>query len=297
MKKMLFLIVGILAFSCSNNDPVYEPYLNLDEPFDPGAHAISYTITQKYYDEEDENYQTDKLYFSGEKLIFFQYNDGSYSKYTYTNNLVSEIQNYDARRVMATTTKLAYDSAGRIIDFQEMPFSDKSIVAKKITFAYSADKITATVTTSPVVSTKTYEFKLDANNQIISYNDDEVFDYENGNLVAVAKSNAKITYSAIKNDNSYKKDLLGKEWKQNNFLLNLLGLKVTNRLYMFEGETSENLIASSTTILDDDSVYDMVVDYEFNSQNKLVKETRKHSETIEGETTDVERSEFIYEYK
>lgn len=313
MKKIVILILGLFTVACSNDDATYSDYTNRDIPLDPNT-AISYTITQNIYSYQNAYpSQVNKLYFSGEKLILYQNSDGSYSKYKYTDNLLSEIENYNSRNIAISRAKFLYDNLGRIIEIDEMPFLDQNIQIIKSAIVYNTDKITVNqsfITPTVPIETRTYEFKLNSNNEIIQNHfakwDDITpngaylykYDYENGNLVKKNLFDMTYSYTSIKNDYSYKKYLFGKEWKKNNFIINLIPSNLM-KASIYESEVSENLISYMKYTLPTipKIEYTMEANYEFNIQNKMIKEIRKYSQTINGETKNVERSEFIYEYK
>ncbi|NWL01257.1 hypothetical protein DM790_10560 [Flavobacterium collinsii] len=304
MKKIVILILGLFTVACSNDAITYSDY-ELDKPLDPNI-EISYTITKRYYNDQNINNDTEKFYFSEEKIVLYLKNNGYYFKYKYNNNLLSEIQGYDPRNTVISSTKFVYDNLERIIEIDDLPNTARKNETTKYSLVYDLDKITAIEKVSyPEQHTRTYEFKINGNNQIISYDftkmdEKEVpkiylkqFSYENGNLISL--NDLEISYGNVKNDYNFKKNLFGKEWKKNNFITNYL-LRETFVTNAPQSEISDYLISSSKQKLDNNVIYDVKVDYEFNNQNKITKEIRKYNFTANGATKDGGRTEFIYEY-
>jgi hypothetical protein len=311
MKKIIILMIGVLIASCSNDNSENEVQVLTKNI------GLS-TITKKYYNETNFNYHIDKLYFKNEKLSVFRYQNGTYDGYKYNDaNLLSSIEKYDSKNSALSTTNFYYDSLGRIIEIDEVPNSIESSVSRKSTIAYNTDKIIVTAITRPYLYLETFELLLNNTNEIISYNITEFngrpiisniqqqYNYKNGNLTNINSPRDIISYSTIKNDFSYKKNIFGKEWKKNNLLINLLTYyRPINNIYerniyeteVYQTEVSENLISDYTKSYAPDSYYNIKADYEFNDQNKITKEIKNFTVTTKGDTKFLGKSEFIYEY-
>lgn len=301
MKKFIFflLLFATVLFtkSCSKSDSITYDTDSIN--YDPGSNsAVNLkSVTKNYFNSTNSLYASEKLNFQNQKLINSQWGNGGYVNYEYNNqNLVSKISEFKANGDVFEIIDYTYDGMGRITEVNyNNPLAQP---ISNYTFTYNSNEIIIKSFNSIIVKMTINSDKEIIAEEIISvdgnaYDDSRniTYTYENGNLLACSRINPisniletnYYTYRNEKNDHNYRKFLFGEEWKMNSTLdlfwrgQNLYGV---NQMFM-----TENLISSYIN-----SIGTTHIDYLFNEENQLIKETTITPESING------RYEYIYEY-
>lgn len=234
-------------------------------------------------------YYFQKLLFDKQKLVSIQHKDGSYDEYTYDNDLVSEILEFNTNRVLVWAITYSYDEQGRVIKIFIKPGAAGPVqISREKHITYAANQITCVCTWSDGVYVR-YEFMLNERGEILSetlfdeegnqYPHSISYSYTNKNVTGYRITNAfngaqevevaSFTYNTLKNDHNYKKYLFGSHWKNNSFLGHLYQFRALPSIH-YESGISENLISSFS-----DKTINVSFDYVLNAHNQIVKETQK----------------------
>lgn len=292
MKKttsFLLLFISILfTESCTKSDDI-----DCNTALNPTVNLMSVTKNY-YYNNNNSLYAFEKLNFQNQKLINSEWGNGKYVNYEYNNqNLLSKISEFSANGDLLFTINYSYDSMGRIIEINR---SQPSKNIANYTFTYNSNEIIITSFNTHTVKMITNSDKEIIAERLISINgntiDDSrniIYNYENGNLLTSSwtiNNNIETnyyTYRNEKNDYDYRKFLFGEEWKMNSTLdLFWRGQTLYGNYLMF---ITENLISGYTN-----NIGTTHIDYLFNEENLIIKETTITPESING------RFEYIYEY-
>ncbi|MBF4491590.1 hypothetical protein IR010_03485 [Flavobacterium sp. MR2016-29] len=299
MKKIMMLLAGFLAVSCSNDDIVSSaPQKKLS------------SIKMNYY-------QNDKLMtfrnftFLNDQLVTIKYQESAREDYTYNiQGLVSQILIYNLSGRLITTITYSYDTAGRITEksFKTFVTDTGEPVNVNFVFTHLADKIVVAKTYNGDIQNE--EILMNSNKKIIKQVlkpdiHSATFQYENDNVTSSKtfifnlESTESYSYNTLKNDYNYRKYIFGNEWKLNDYLDTF-----DNGSTYFVYLQSENLISeytSSPSRIDNSSnktaVYKRIFTYNFNDQKQIYKETEIYSRIVDGTTENIGKSEFIYTYK
>jgi len=299
MKKIFILILGLLIVSCSN------------DPIGSSNAKKLYSIQKTYYNTSDEIVADENFSFWDGKVNVISSQNTSNIQYVYNKDgLLSEILRYNANNTKVTTTSnYSYDAAGRMIkkSYNGIVDTGERFNVTSI-FTYLADKIIVEITHNGI--TKKQEILIDSNKEIVK---DVIapnlyfitYEYLNGNVVKSNKSYSKyqssetFSYTTFKNDYNYLKYVFGKEWKLNGYLDHYS----TGQSFYISLQ-SENLIseyATSPVEFEENSertaVFKTKYNYEFNSDNQLIKETQIDTRTVEGFTKVLSKTVLIYNYK
>jgi hypothetical protein len=284
MKKILILMIGLLTFSCSNDDSPKETEL--------------VSVTTNYY-ADNEIWSSEKLNYVNQQLHDAKNSDTSRTEYTYgKKNLLAVAANYGTDNVLYSTINYTFDSSERLTEFK-IVYSPTEVT--RYTIVYGANSILYTMN-NVSGNSLVYEFSLNSDNQIIGRKTISVngappkansiihtYTYAGRNLVSATSYNPETkittpivsyTYGTLKNDISTSQYLYGKEWKLNSFFMNVI----------YQGSSfarvSENLVSSYK------STSQVSIDYEF-ANNKIAKITSHYQSTWDVPI----KVESIYEYK
>ncbi|SFC77548.1 hypothetical protein [Flavobacterium phragmitis] len=240
MKKIIILLIGFLAVSCTNDD---------------SKESELVSITTDYY-ADNILWDSSKYYYSNSKLEDVKNLDKSHTNYSYNNNLIATASNYEPDGFLFSTNKYTFDSNDRLTEFAVV-FSDNSEIKYTITYNETTILVTYKHYNGNAI---VYEFGLNANKQIISKKTISVngappranslryqYTYEGQNLVAVTSFNAETnvttplvtyTYGTEKNEADPSKHMYGKAWKMNSFFMVIVnGGNYTSQV-------SENIVSS-----------------------------------------------------
>ncbi|MCL9805241.1 hypothetical protein NAT51_06900 [Flavobacterium amniphilum] len=294
MKKLFFLMAGLLALSCSDEDSAISDF---------NFNTKLYTITIKN-ERGNNSSEVGKMNFSKGKLRNIQYPDKAHDDYYYSNGLVSELYSYASDNRLLKKTIYTYDSKGRIIEISKTYFFiNQTQNNTKYFFTYTGNKIL--IRTGTPGSSVLVEITADADNNIISEKFLDVngnshectFTYTNGNLTSFTDNSLndtpvtrKYTYTPLKNNSNYNQYLFGKEWKMNYCLDNW----VTGNGFSGKMEAvSKNLPSGFTQDTNGERDYETSINYLFNEKNQLSKEMRNTTYADYSQA----RKDLNYEYR
>jgi hypothetical protein len=184
-----------------------------------------------------------------------------------------------------------YDASNRLISKTYYSIEDETTILNYVTtYFYSANQISSTkvhynLDGSVEFSEQSNVFTLNSNNEIIKFEDFNFggkweATYTNGNLATIEVTNygnkdgsGVFTYTDAIASESYKmeKFRFGPQWKINIMLHNQVGGFAFKQL----AELGENYLSSYAHVASDGSnVVSLDVDYEFDAQDRLIKQTK-----------------------
>jgi hypothetical protein len=275
MKKLFFLMAGLLALSCSDDESSSSGFF---------TKTNLHSITAKNENGNNSS-EVSKMNFSNRKLLTIQYPNKAHENYYYSNGLVSELYSYASDNRLLKKTIYTYDSKGRIIEISKIHFFENQTQKKtEYFFTYTGNKIL--IRTGIPESRVITEITTDADNNIIrekflnvNGNSHEcTFTYTNGNLTSYIDNSLsdnpltrKYTYTTLKNNTNHNQYIFGKEWKMNYCLDNW----VTGNGFAHKMEAvSKNLPSGFTQDINGVRDYETSIDYLYNEKNQLLKEIR-----------------------
>lgn len=163
MKKIIFTFfsVAILITSCSSDDS------SSDDEMDPPSNIVLLKSLIVTYD--DGSTFTSNYTYSGNRLMGYTDSDGLDEVYTYTGDLLTQIDEYEAG-VLDTETLLEYDSNDRLIK-ETYVYSDGSSEMNE--FIYNAD---GSITENEGASNQ-YSYTYANGNRVTETSSDGNYDY------------------------------------------------------------------------------------------------------------------------
>jgi hypothetical protein len=192
MKKLILIVSVIFSIftSCTRDDNKTEDttnqYVLVTKWTETFANGNVYTATYSY----DNGNQINQIKYDV---------DNSYSKYTYTNNLITKIEQFRSDNSLSSVTTLEYDNLNRLI--KEITIEDRDFETLTFTsnYTHNGDKNTIT---------EQYEDRSNINNEI---NTAEKIYYIKDNEIfkTVYPFNNYITEFSYKADHNPFKNILG----------------------------------------------------------------------------------------
>lgn len=241
MKKAVLFLIGVFVVSCSNDDNIRELQL--------------VSVTTNYY-ADNEIWDFSKSTYVNEQLQSVKNLDESRTDYTYNKNLIATASNYESDGTLFSTLRFTFDSSDRLINF-DIVYNGNEVT--KYTITYNQNSIIYTYKNHNGNSL-VYEFELNSNNQIISKKTISAngvppsassltyqYIYDGPNLASVTSFNPKTnvttplvsySYSTLKNEVGINKNMYGKAWKINSFLMIIINQG------NYTPQVSENLVSS-----------------------------------------------------
>ena len=280
MKKtasvLILIVISIFMYSCddeSMDSPVQESndLIAIQETLNQ-ASTTNYTIS------DGINTQ-------------IMYSGGSYNVQQFSDGLMVLSDFYDQNDDFTGRQEFQYDASKRLINKSSYSsVAEATILNHIITFVYSGNEILSTkVNYNPDGSIESSDqsniFTLNSNNEIIkfeNFNFGGIWEatYTNGNLATIIVSgygnkdgSATFTYANELASEPYQKEKFrfGPQWKTNIMLHNQVGGFSFKQL----AELGANYLSGySHVALDGSNVVSLTVNYEFDAQGRLTKQTK-----------------------
>nr|WP_321222189.1 hypothetical protein [uncultured Psychroserpens sp.] len=275
-KLLILLLISIVISACddeSMNNPVEDSsdLVEIQETLN-GATTANYIINN------DLNTQ-------------IMYAGGNYNNQQFTDGLMTSSDFYDANNNLTGRQKFQYDASKRLISKSNYEVEGASFVLNsEINFVYTVNEISSTQINYNIDGTisSTYQpniFTLNSNNEIIKFEDFNFggfweATYTNGNLATINVNGygnkdgiGTFSYTNQIAANAYQKEKFrfGPQWKINIMLHNQVGGFSFKQL----AELGSNFLSGYSHVASDGSnVVSLTVDYEFDSQQRLITQTK-----------------------
>ncbi len=277
ISKLLFpFFILISFFSCENE--------TIDNPVQPSSNLIS--IKQSLNQQPVTNFVINNSL--NTQII---YDGGGYNIQQFSGGLMVLSNFYDQNDNLYGKQEFQYDASNRLISKSSYSIELATTILNDITtFVYSGNEISSTkVRYNPDGSIEFSEqsniFTLNSNSEISKFEDFNfggVWEatYANGNLATVVVSgygnkdgSGTFNYTDELASEPYKKEKFrfGPQWKTNIMLHNQVGGYAFKQL----AELGANYLSGYSHVASDGSnVVSLEVDYEFDAQERLIKQTK-----------------------
>lgn len=281
MKKvtnLLLILLFLLVLQSCDNESVSEPLEN---------NTQLTSITEVFTFDNNQIGATTTYTVNGSLNTQINYEGGAYSINTFTDGKVTFIEFFN-NGTATGTEEYEYDSNDRMLSrTRSFPSQNEFMVTD---FEYIGNQIFVTETNynsqGNLVEEDNYSFTLNADNQIIHYQNDDntaYWDatYANGNLIGFSASGygndadgtATFTYSTDLASIPYQKERFrfGSEWR-NNVMLRQIGSYAFKQL----AELGSNYLTGYTYTITSDPTKQITLDvtYEFDDSERLTKQTK-----------------------
>ncbi len=261
LKQILLFTLCITFFAC-NTESIDTPTPNEVSTNDMLVKKISYKFDNEQF---VENYIYDK-----NKIKSINSSNGYKTEYTYSNDKIIRIDNFENEELIAYTT-LAYDSENRLesyIDYFDMP-GDSSVW--KSVFSYNTDgTITKTI------------YMGDSNSQT-NLSDTYTYILQEENIIKYASDYQVVSFEYDNKNGVYK---------------NIYDINVINLLNLDLGalEGNKNNISKATEELGNGNITSETFDYTYNDKNYPIKAIYERIDKIDnGQVVEKGSLEYFYE--
>lgn len=296
---IVIILFALVCFSCSNE----KLELENTESTSSDTGLVSITLTTAFN-------ATIKHLFKDEKLEKIEYSSGHYDIPSYTDGLISKIEEFDENGDLKWTSTYFYDDTGRLIRRETIPHNSYTQYdIREKTFEYNANNIAVVLnfynTEYELNASNSFDLQLseagliteetfndiDGHVKLITYSDNNPISYSQF-LGSENRIETSFTYTSEEATEAYhfRQYMFGKEWKNNYILNNQFNTDYSN-IYV----TSEHLLESYTTLLKIDSgdVYEYLnVTYEFDDLGRITQQFIENNYS-NGSVFD---REMVYEY-